>query len=143
MPNYLSTLTSRNRDMGGWWLLGMVESSLDGISIDLLGNPPLPETFLKKFEHDAIQLFRCQVEKHDLSISMFSKVVLCCSRGKPSQQEFGRISREGHDFIFDLTVITGDGREVNKSSMVFISPHDPELELRSVRLRDGIIDRNL
>lgn len=131
VPNYLSTFTSRYRDRDGWWLLGLAESSLDGLAVDLLGNTPCPDSSPNQLEHDAVYLFQDQMKKHGVSLSLVAEATLQCSRAEASRRIAGDHLRDGHDFTFLVHVKTTNGNEIWRNRTVFVSPHDPTKERRA------------
>ncbi len=132
-PNFLSTFTSRYRDRDGWWLFGLAESSLDGITIDLLADAPGPDSAREQVVHDAIHQFRDQLQKQRVPLSLLVEATLQCRRGDKDRRIAGEYVREGHDFIVIVYIKTTTGNEITRSKQLFVSPHDPHLEHRTTQ----------
>jgi len=131
--NYLVTFTSRYRDREGWWLFGLVESSLDGWRMDLLSDIASDPTPIGQLREDAIRCFDDQMAKQGLPVAILRHAKLACARGDSSREFAGQYPRDGHWFRFDLMVETVHGQRLTSSVNRFVAPHDPRYERQAGR----------
>jgi hypothetical protein len=136
LHNFLGTYTSRYSDYDGYWLFGMLIGELEQFSIDLLetdcktsGSAPMAA---------AVQLaatkFKEQMEKAGLSLSCIREAKLALAKTPDLRSGYvnGR-SSAGFDLNFAVIAVSPGGMTYECKKSVFVAPHDPEVELRSVR----------
>ena len=131
VPNFLSTFTSRYRDRDGWWLFGLAEASLDGLSVDLLALAPQPDSPLNQMICDAIRHFQDQMRKHRVASSLLTDAMLQINRGVKRKHVSGSYLRDGHDFTISVFVNTANRHHIERSIPIFVAPHDPQFEYRA------------
>lgn len=133
LAGLLGTLVSRYSDFEGYWALGRAESCLDGWTVDLLGTDPEPgddpaSSYLRRL---ARARFSQQLEKAGLSLAVVADAqATVASVGEQYRALPGMYPRIGRDYTFAATVRTDTGRVFEAKRMVFVAPHDAQLEIR-------------
>jgi hypothetical protein len=120
--------------LGGYWVWGQVERQLNGLTVDLLAEPPESATPMDAAVRLATGKFREQLEKAGLPLSLVRAATLNVSLGAEKVRD--RINdhdAEGHIATFRVTAKLDNGRDLERALSVFVAPHDPRLEFRSSR----------
>lgn len=137
LQGFLGTFTSRNSDCDGWWVFGFLVEGLGKMSIDLLGGVAegaegTPEVFVRRL---AAQRFSEQLAKSGLSRQCVreARVDIWLS----SERTFGwqnHTYSSGYDMSFQAHAVSDLGKSCDSPIWtVFVAPHDPKLESRSLR----------
>ena len=134
--NFLGTYTSRYSDYKGYWLFGMLVSKEKFLNIDLLNSNSdwSVSTPLAIAHQLAVQKFREQLEKTDLSISCVQEAHLDITR-LPNLRN-GTVNGHicvGYNMLFQVKVTSDFDRKYKGEMSIFVAPHDPRIELRSTR----------
>jgi hypothetical protein len=133
-------LVSRNDDLGGYWALGQLVSyalanRTDKTSVDLTcgeSSPSLQETAIRRIPAQWTEVFWRNVGHQKLQRAVVTRASVVVTF------EFaGRASSRGAllEYPVTLEVVVEDdrGRAYSRSLDIWCSPHDPKLEVRSVR----------
>ncbi len=134
LDGFLSTFTSRYSDYRDYWLLGQLEPHLPHWRADLLNPPSEPETVVDVAAWLAARRFAEQLAKYGLPPSMVvqASVESSVSAG-PTSDWAGTTVRPGHVFEFLARAVLDTGSCHERRRSVFVAPHDPKREHRSVR----------
>jgi hypothetical protein len=137
LRDLLASITSRNSDYRGYWLLGfMVEDLLEGFQIDLLRavpqNPAEPIEVLCALARGRFQgitaSYGIPIERLSSAI-LQGKVIASAVQGAPMAG-----ARRGWMAHFSANaVVDGNRRHYEAFIDVFLSPHDPAKEFESTR----------
>lgn len=135
LGNYLSSLTSRYSDHGGYWMLGFLAADPEPVVVPLLG--PLPaggSPAVIAFAERARSLFREQVQKAGLPLSAVAEASLVVSKSPLVGSVWlnGR-QRPARELAFVVRAETDLGRAYERERAVQAAPHDPAIETRSTR----------
>jgi hypothetical protein len=135
LGNFLGTYMSRYSDHDGYWLFGFLVANLDELRIDLLAsltgesNSPLGvavRSATAKFA-DQVQmagLVRAQILEAWLTIRKQPGRAMGSVNGVPCA---------GHNVSFSAVAMMDTGRRYEWERVVFVAPHNNEIELRSAR----------
>lgn len=139
LDGFLTTLVSRNSDVDGYWLFGLLVSDLHSLTIDLLGpeEPGNTSTPIAALIGLSRRRFREQLVKHRLSRAMIHEASLEISRAPAASGGVvnGHVV-EGFDVVLSARVSTDLRATYSGSVTTFVAPHDARLELRSGRVDD-------
>ncbi len=133
LHNLVDTLVSRNSDFEGYWFPGFLVSD-SGFSIDLLetnevrGEAPRAAFVRLAREKFADQLHKARLDK------LCDRASLHLHRSDV-QREWtvnGHVT-SGYDLTLAAKATSDLGATYEASRTVWVAPHDPLLELRSVR----------
>jgi hypothetical protein len=135
LANFLSTYVSRYSDYDGYWLFGMMVGDLEELYIDLLAparcdlDGPLGVAVASaraKFEEQVAKggLTRAQLVQAWLLIRRLPEVARSTVNDCPCA---------GHRVSFLAGAVLDDGRRYEREQVLFIAPHDPQVERRSAR----------
>ena len=134
--NFVETYTSRYSDFDGYWLFGFIVDGLQQLSIDLL-NPACDHSVATP-EYVAVHLaaakFRDQIEKTRLSISCVCEAKLLITKSQDGKM--GLVNGHscfGHNVDFLATAISDHGKKFEYRKSVFVTQHNPHVELQSTR----------
>ncbi len=131
----LGTYSSRNSDVGGYWLFGLFVADLSELRIDLLGSLKQQSTPTAPGENLAILRFHEQLQKAGLEISRVKEAALTLKRlpGAASGFVNGRF-RPGFQIQIIATATSHTCRSYHAECTIFAAPHDPTIEQRSARV---------
>jgi hypothetical protein len=137
--NFLETYTSRYSDYEGWWIFGLLGNDIQQLKIDLLnsqidntGNKPLAfaiELAKKKFAE--------QLDKNRIAIAWIREAHLEIE--KLPHQKNGFVNKQstiGHDFRFAVQATSDCGKIYKTEVIIFIAPHNSNVERQSTRALD-------
>lgn len=141
LTNVLGTLLSRNSNSsGGFWLLGLAESELQGWRGDLLLEPtsaPVPATPIDELRGLAAHRFREQLGKARIAFASVAQAeIWVASVSEPVTEVAGDAHRQGRLFRFAASAMTVNGARYRAEWTVFVAPHDPSVE-RSNKRSEG------
>jgi len=134
LHNFLGTLTSRNSDFDGYWVLGLIAEDLGETTIDLLANADAEATPLAAFVCMAREKFRDQLVKQRIPGSFVKSGLLDIT--KPSTRTEAHVNghvRPGYNVTFSARVESDLHTVYACKATIFVAPHDPAIETRSVR----------
>jgi hypothetical protein len=140
--NFLGTFTSRYSDWDGYWLFGLLVDDFKQIQIDLVNNNA-ENNNTKQFRFVkalAVGKFKEQIEKAGLGMSCVREARLDII--KPEDSTFGLVNNSkcsGYDVKFSVRVISDLGKTYKNEIVIFVAPHNPNVERRSVRRNSGIV----
>jgi len=135
LGNFLGTYVSRYSDYEGYLLFGFLVGSLGELRINLLGQPVSdPDTPRGVAVLSAVGKFAEQRQKAGLDPSQVRAAWLTIRRlpGMDWDSINGH-SCAGFKLRFETAAIMDDGKEYQRERVVFIAPHDSNVELRSAR----------
>ena len=134
--NVLGSIVSRYSDYDGYWLFGMVVADLRATKIDLLadmGDVTEPNPRAALF-HRAKTVFHQQLVKAGVNIARIREATLDLTRS--STRRPGVVNHhaaEGYDVTLTIRVSSDVNKVYQRTMVIFVSPHDPRVELRSAR----------
>lgn len=137
LQSFLGTYTSRNADFDGYWLFGFLINDLGELQIDLL-TPKVTDSCntLDVALRSAVGKFEDQMRKAGLERSQVREAWLTIRR-LPERAE-GSVNGqlcEGYNLSFLAGAVTDCGRRYEIQNIVFVAPHNPEIELRRGRIK--------
>jgi hypothetical protein len=134
LAGFLGTFTSRHSDFEGYWLLGFLVTQRE-IGIDLLAVAPGSDAPVGAARRLAASKFGEQLRKAGLSSSNLRTATLRIERSDDMQESLaGSWRRSGFTLRFRAEVVADNGRKYQREECVFVAPHDPRFESRSVRV---------
>jgi hypothetical protein len=136
LHNYLGALTSRYADFDGYWVLGLIVEDLGETTIDLVAKSAVDAetTPLAAFVRLARDKFREQIAKQRIPASFVRSAFLEIT--KPGTRTQGHVNGHvtaGYEVTFSARVESDLHARYESKMAVFVAPHDPEIEMRSVR----------
>ena len=134
LRGFLGTFTSRYSDLDGYWLFGFLAGDLDTVTMDLLEVCAGAFTPLDVTRRLAAQRFAEQVVKSGLPRDWIRAADLTMTVGLDSAA--GTINGHnvtGHIVRFRARAVTDLGRSYERTASIFVAPHDPMIESRSLR----------
>jgi hypothetical protein len=134
LRGFLGTYSSRYSDYDGYWMFGLIEPQLDGLSVDLLSElRDPPSTPVAAALGLAKQRFREQLTKAKLPFSAVSQAQLSIAREASERGPVHGHYTAGHRFTFSVHAVSDRGKAFHDETTIFVAPHDPRFELRSRR----------
>ncbi|MEX1097118.1 MAG: hypothetical protein WED34_13805 [Planctomycetales bacterium] len=135
LGNFLGTYTSRYSDLEGYWLFGYLVADLGELRIDLLA-PPAGESGspLGVAVRSATAKFADQLQKAGLERSPIREAWLTIRKlPGPAAGSVNGVRCAGHNVNFSAGAAMEGGRRYERERVVFVAPHNAEVELRSAR----------
>jgi hypothetical protein len=135
LGNFLGTYVSRYSDYQGYLLFGFLVADLGELRINLLGQTVTePDTPLGVAIVSAAVRFEDQRQKAGLARSQLRDAWLTI-RTVPGLcwGEVNGHSRSGSNLSFLVGAVLDDSKCYERERVVFIAPHNAEVELRSAR----------
>ena len=135
LGNFLGTYTSRYSSYDGYWLFGFLVADLGELRIDLLGTPAgEADTPLGVAVRSATAKFADQVHKAGLVGPQIREGWLTIRKlPGPTTGSINGIPCDGHNVSFAVGAVMDGGRRYDREQVVFVAPHNAEVELRSAR----------
>ena len=136
LDNFLQTYVIRYSDFNGYWLFGFLVADTARISVDLLdksaANEDTPTGYAKWL---AVHRFEEQVRRNNLPIAWLREARLEIARSNETRSIFvnGR-SSPGYGMQFLAHAVTDLGKTYQRTSLIFVATHNPEVESRSTRV---------
>jgi hypothetical protein len=135
VANFLATYTSRYSDFGGYWVFGVYFHDLADLRLDLLSNVeaghadpshPVARMAAAKFQEQMAlaRIRRTRVQEAWLTVDRLPASTEAEVNGRLSQ---GALVR----FVTGVKMV--GGRSFDCERIVFVAPHDPQVERRSTR----------
>ena len=144
LDNTLTVLASRHSDHDGYWLFGFLVPPPGRHEVDLLApmldDPPSPGTSLAR---RARAVFRDQWASAGLPTDWAREAVFTLTT--PPERTEGLTNgrwRPRYSVTFEARVVTDLRRTYSRSQVHLVAPHDPGLEIQSIRAMD-LIDQFL
>ena len=135
LAGFLGTYSSRNTDYKGYWLFGFIVDCLSELHIDPLMQPrSLASTALHAARDLARAKFLDQLLKNGITVDRVRQAALTVRRlpGKLERSIDDHV-RAGFMVNFHIEAVMQDDRSYDRSCIVFVAPHDAEVERRSAR----------
>ncbi len=136
LHNFLETFTSRNSDYRGYWLFGFLVNDMLPVTIDLLHEEQRNSKSgpLSVASREAVRKFREQIEKADMPLGLITSAAVTITKSSPPKS--GKVNNyivTGY-YISVAVIVTSDLATTYRSQkLVFVAPHDPDVEFRSTR----------
>jgi hypothetical protein len=133
LGNFLGTYVSRYSDYNGYLLFGYLVADLGELRINLLGQRATElDTPTNAAALSAAAKFDAQRQKAGLASSQVREAWLTIRRLAGLEQgSVNGHSCSGFNVSFSAEATMDDGKHYEKKRMVFIAPHDPQVESRS------------
>jgi hypothetical protein len=133
--NFLATFLSRNCDIGGYWLPGLIVEHVGPEPVDVLSDTPLPNApQLRIIKRAARERFLDQLDKDGIPRN---RVVRCMLRfNRQEEKTTGFVNGyevQGYTLTVTAEVTSDLGKVYSAEKVVFVSPHNPQIERRSTR----------
>jgi hypothetical protein len=136
LHNFLGTYTSRYSDFDGYWLFGFLVGALGELEFDLLrpraGDPDSPLDFAASL---AATKFADEMCKAGIEPSRVLEARLTIKRSPDVVK--GPVNHTpccgGYHVTFRATAVVRPNRRYERETLLFVAPHDPQIELRSGR----------
>jgi hypothetical protein len=134
--NFLGAYTSRYSDHEGYWLFGKLVGRIHEVSIDLLRpTPTIADALLSFAMRLAASKFQDQAQKAGVAAFIREAVLVISESTTPrTGQVNGRVCA-GHDVRLEVRAVSDLGRTFTGKKSMFAAPHDPRVEMRSMRGR--------
>ena len=136
LDNFLGTYTSRYSDIDGYWLFGFLVNDIEDVKINLIlpseeNDERTPMAIARRL---AIIKFAEQAKKASIDISHIREAHLGIIKSPDSRQEFVNVHEcFGYNLIFTANAVTNSGKKYQSVMIIFVAPHDPQVEFRSTR----------
>jgi len=139
LGNFLGTYTSRYSDYRGYWLFGFLVADLDELRIDLLASPAAEaDSPLGVAVRSAAAKFANQVQKAGLVRPQIRDAWLTIRKlAGPATGSVNGVPCAGHNVSFSAGAVMDGGRRYEREQVLFVAPHNAEVELRSGRAGDA------
>ena len=135
LGNFLGTYTSRYADYDGYWLFGYLIVDFDELRIDLMkATSEEARSPVEVAIHSAVTKFEDQVRKAGLVRSQIREAQLAIR--KLAGSVVGSVNGHrctGCNVSFSALAVMEANRRVERETIVFVAPHNAEVELRSGR----------
>jgi hypothetical protein len=134
LGNFLGTYTSRYSDYEDYWLFGLLVSDLGELRIDLLApTAGTPDSPVGSAIRSAAAKFEDQVRKARLLRSQVREAWLTIRRDGSAGGWANGHWCAGYNVRFSAGAVMDGGRRYEREQIMFVAPHNPEIELRSRR----------
>jgi hypothetical protein len=135
LRNVLGTYTSRYSDFDGYWLFGFLIADLRELHVDLLDSVKDAPEPVEAAAGLAITRFHEQVQKARLDLGRIETSSLTLERLPKVVRGFidGHVC-DGYRLRLTIVATMDTGRSYRDECVVFVAPHDPSKEQRSVRV---------
>ncbi|MBI4349606.1 MAG: hypothetical protein HY553_22410 [Elusimicrobia bacterium] len=136
ISGFLGTYASRYSDRDGYWLFGFLVRDMARLEIDLRESQTVhvPAVPAGEASRLARLKFGEQIKKHGVVTSQLSEARLIIERSARSVKgEVNGRDVSGFDMKFSVSVRSAKGREFLGEKVIFVAPHDPDVEHRSTR----------
>jgi hypothetical protein len=133
LGNFLGTYVSRYSNYNGYLLFGFLVTDLDELRINLLGQEVRePSTPTSAAVSSAVGKFDDQRRKAHLAASQVREAWLTIRKLPGSKQgSVNGHSCSGFNVSFSAEATMDDGKHYEKQRVVFMAPHNAEIESRS------------
>jgi hypothetical protein len=132
LRGFLGTYTSRNSDLGGYWLFGFLVSDLSALTVDLVvgahtgASQPAAEA-----ARVAIKRFHEQLGKARLAAHRIKEAALTITRLEgPARGIVNERASDGFQVLVEVTATMDTGRSYREACRIFVAPHNPLIERR-------------
>lgn len=135
----LDTYGSRYSDYDGYWMFGLLALEADSLSFDLLREESVAG--FSPVVTDACQLarlkFREQLERAHIPAACVSEAKIVIQKVGDSRvgPVDGRMTK-GHQVSLVAEAVSDLGKKYRAEKFLFVAPHDPSVEHRSVRRKE-------
>lgn len=137
LSNFLGTYTSRYSDYDGYWLFGLVvDQPTAPVEVDLL-DPNVKDSSSGPMDTTMILArtkFAEQMQKAGLDPTYVKGAQLRIERLPGIKR--GAVNfrpTDGFDLVFSVTAVLDTGRVFLSKRTLFVAPHNPDMELRSIQ----------
>lgn len=136
LHNFLESFASRNSDYRGYWLFGFLVSDILPVTIDLLHWEQRGTSggALAGAGREACEKFRQQVKKAGIPLQLITSAALTITKvSHPKPGEVNGYIMSGYDVSVAIEATTDQSKTYWSEKLIFVAPHDPDVELRSSR----------
>ena len=132
---FLGTYVSRYSDYHGYWLFGFLVADLGELRINLLEHPAgESDDPLGLAVQSAVAKFADQLQKAGLVRPQVREAWLTIRKlPRPAVGLVNSVSCTGHDVSFSAMATMAAGRRYEREQIVFVAPHNAEVEARNRR----------
>jgi hypothetical protein len=135
----LGTYGSRYSDYDGYWLFGLLVYEIDSLSFDLLRKDPASSVspVIAKARRSACTYFDEQIRLAHIPLECIAEAKLTIQKVGDARvgSADGNMS-QGHQLSLVAEAVSDLGKKYRAEKFLFVAPHDPRAELRSMR-REG------
>lgn len=132
LHNFLATVSSRNADYDGFWVFGWLVSGLGRSTVDLLADEATSnDSPWRAFVALARDRFAEQLRTNSVT-HFVRRAELTIERGAPRSGIVNGSVRNGFEVSLSVEVVSDRGRVYRRHHSLFVAPHDPSIERRSV-----------
>jgi hypothetical protein len=135
LDNFLGTFTSRYSDHDGYWLFGLVIPEITMMTVDLLSAPDDATEGLPAVAANLARAkFEDQLRKSGLEQSQLAAASLMIHRDADAVK--GSVNGNpaaGYRVGVTAAAVLRGGRRHARERVLFVAPHNPEVEYRSAR----------
>ncbi|MCL4205293.1 MAG: hypothetical protein KJ000_22650 [Pirellulaceae bacterium] len=135
LGNFLDTYTSRYTEYDGYWLFGFIVTELAELRIELLTpTSDASDAPLETAVRSAVAKFADQAQKAGLVRPQVRDAWLTIRKlPGPAKGSINGVPCAGHNVSFSAGAVMDGGRRYEREQVVFVAPHNPNVELRSAR----------
>jgi len=137
----LDTYGSRYSDYDGYWIFGLLARETDSVSFDLLSSdaPASSSSVVSEACRLAREKFQEQLQRSHIPTDCVSGAKLTIQKIGDSKvgPVNGHISH-GHQVSMVAEAVSDLGKKYRAERFLFVAPHDPSIEHRSVRRKEPI-----
>jgi hypothetical protein len=135
LGNALMHLISRYSDYDGYWLIGLLITEGDDLRFPIFPNLGAGGTTLERFTGDmARATFEQQLEKAHVPLQCItSACFLVQNTGRRLTGLVNHQPAQGFEVSVKLIAVSDIGKEYSAGRLIFVSPHNPAVEHRSIR----------
>ncbi len=132
LRSFLGTYSSRYTDYRGYWLFGFLVSELDELVVNLLSPGAVgPQPALATAQKLAATKFEDQVRKAGIRPAQIREAWLSMKRSPEAAR--GSVNDHpcaGWPVTFQAGALMDNDRRYEDKEVVFVAPHDPQVERR-------------
>ena len=129
LHSFLTTLTSRNTDLNGYWLFGFLVEGTEELDVDLLEAHGADEsTPAEAFRRLASSRFHEQLSRAGFPVERVAKAVLYWRRSDPREVPSAWGPQRGYRLVLEVAATAVSGAQFRRATSEFVLPHDPARE---------------
>jgi hypothetical protein len=134
LRNFLGTYTSRYTDYQGYWLMGFLVADIGEVEFDLLARGGDLNTPLATAKQLAATKFAEQVRKASLDPERVREArLILIKRAVVKEGSVNGHPCVGYHVCFRANAVMDNSKRYEKEVILFVAPHDPQVERRSAR----------
>jgi hypothetical protein len=132
----IDTYASRYSDYDGYWIFGLLVREADSFSFDLLHEESKSRfSPVVAHAHQLARLkFQEQLERAHIPSACVSEAKIVIQKlGDSKVGPVNGLMMNGHQVSLAAEAVSDLGKKYRAEKFLFVAPHDPRVELRSVR----------